>query len=148
MKLAYKIYSCVIATLTALVSILLSFIELRMVFAGDYLIMNNPGLEIASGLFRAFYFLMLLFVSVLVFIRALKAMRINFVLFFASYVLLVGAFASYSYYNYLIYFIVSFLCGLLCSSTSLGFFLTKEKKEEIKPQPIVEKPVEEKEIAD
>ena len=147
MKLAYKIYSCVIATLTALVSVLLAFIELRMIFAGDYLIMDNPGLEIVSGIFRALYFLMFLFVSVLVFIRALKAKRINFVLFVASYVLLVGAFASYAYYNYLVYFIVSFLCGLLCSSTSLGFFLTKEKKEEVKPQPIVEEKIEEKEIA-
>ena len=139
-KLAYKIYSCFAGVIGSLASFLFLFIEGRMLFAGDYIFMDNPALEIVSSLFRILFFLFLLALSVAVFVRSLLSKIINFVLFVTSYIVLIGAFASYAYYNYLAYLIVSLSSVLLCASTSLGFFLLKKTNKNLLGK-------EEKEIA-
>ena len=72
MKLVGRIITDVLLVIACLVAMVFAFVELRSLFAGDFLLMNSPALSFMGYLFRGLFFLTLVVYIIYLFISFIK----------------------------------------------------------------------------
>ena len=113
----------------SLVAILFAFVELRSLFAGDFILTNGVIVGFISYLYRGIYFLSILALAIFLVIYRKRKKKVDIVLFSVSIALLIGAIISFNFYDYFITLAIIFIDLILLLMTFLGYF-KKERGEE------------------
>ena len=113
-------------SLASLIALIFAFLELRSLFAGDFLLFNNAFLGALAYFLRGLYYLLIIALCVFIVLFRTHRKKICIILFAASISLLIGAFITLMFYDYYISLVVILITAILVVITSLGFF----KKEE------------------
>ncbi len=113
MKLVGRIINFVLLGITILLSIVLAFIELRSLFAGDYSLLNNPAAGFVGYLFRGLYFVIILVFSIFLLIIYLTNKEMKFIYYFIGMLLLIGSLFTVFFYSTYIYFLVILITLLM-----------------------------------
>ena len=121
MKLVGRIVAYFFLVVVALVSLVFAFVELRSLFAGDFILFNSPALGLCQYLFRGLFFVSLSGYCIYLFIYFLR----NKILGFGHYVVAGALFASsiFTIFFYVLY--VYFACILLAAIPVLIVALRK-----------------------
>lgn len=72
MKLVGRIITDILLAIACLVALVFAFVELRSLFAGDFLLMNSPASSFVGYLFRGLFFLGLAGYIVYLFVSFIK----------------------------------------------------------------------------
>ena len=113
MKLVSRIINIVLLGITIILSIVLAFIELRSLFAGDYSLFNNPAAGFVGYLFRGLYFVIILVFSIFLLIIYLTNKEMKFIYYFIGMLLLIGSLFTVFFYSTYIYFLVILITLLM-----------------------------------
>lgn len=113
MKLVARIINIVLLSITIILSIVLAFIELRSLFAGDYSLFNNPATGFVGYLFRGLYFVIILVFSIFLLIIYLTNKEMKFIYYFIGMLLLIGSLFTVFFYSTYIYFLVILITLLM-----------------------------------
>lgn len=106
MRLVWRIISNILLVLTALIALIFAFIELRSLFACDFLLMNNQATAFISSLTRSLFFLILMGFAVCVFILYLLKIELSSLHYVMAVSLALGSLFSVAFYTSYIYLIV------------------------------------------
>ena len=126
MRIFRDILFYIVISLASVVSIAFSFVELRTLLAGDFLLFNNAFVGGLGYFLRSAFYLTILALCVFLVIFRVRKLKVNIIILFASISILVGALHSLAFYDYYISLVVIFISLLLTAITFFGFF----KKEE------------------
>ena len=129
MKLVKSILIYVGLGLSSILATVFAFVELRSLFAGDFLLFNIPFVGAMSYLFRGLYYLFIIALCVFIVLFRTHHKKICIILFATSVALFIGAGISFIFYDYYISLVVVLITLIPLVITSIGFF----KKE---PKPI------------
>jgi len=117
---ALPVYLCLV--LATLVGLSFAFVEFRSLFAGDFLLFNNPLLGAFAYLLRGLYFLLIITLCVFIVLFKTHHKKICIILFAGAVSLLIGALLSLLFYDYYISLVIIFVTVLLVVITSIGYF--------------------------
>ena len=106
MKLVGHIINFVSLGITILLSIVLAFIELRSLFACDFLFMNNQATAFVASLTRSLFFLILMGFAVCVFILYLLKIELSSLHYVIAVSIALGSLFSIAFYASYIYLLV------------------------------------------
>ena len=106
MRLVWRIISNILLVLTALIALIFAFIELRSLFACDFLLMNNQATAFISSLTRSLFFLILMGFAVCVFILYHLKIELSSLHYVMAVSLALGSLFSVAFYTSYIYLIV------------------------------------------
>ena len=109
-------------SLVILVALVFSFLEIRSIFAGDFTLMNNKAASFFAYFFKALFFLLLIAESVALIVYKAKKIKIDIILFMGSSGLLIGAFLTFAYFQFIVAFLLTVLTLILVMITSIGHF--------------------------
>ena len=110
--------------ISILFSLVFAFIELRSLFASDFLLFNNPIAGAFSYLFRGLYFLGILSLDIFIIIWIIKRKERFLTLFLCGTGLFISSFFTFAFYVWfigLIILIISFI------PTLVTFLLLKKR---------------------
>lgn len=110
-----------------IIGIVFSFVEMRTLFAGDYVLFNNPVEGAFAYLFRSLYFLSVIALVIIVVVYRIKHKKNNLYLFVSTACVFAGALFSLLFYDYFVSLAIIVPTLLLSVITGFGFF----KKEEV-----------------
>ncbi len=113
MKLVARIINIVLLSITILLAIVFSFIELRSLIAGDYSLFNNPAEGFVGYLFRGLYFVIILVFFIFLLIIYLTNKEMKFIYYFIGMLLLIGSLFTVFFYSTYIYFLVILITLLM-----------------------------------
>ena len=125
MKTFLRILKYIAVSIFSLIGLLLFFLNIRSIFAGDFLLMNSGASSFFSYLFRALYFASMLFLSFAVIAFDIKKKKICIVLLSTNVALIIGALISLFYYHLIVALLVIFV-NLLMLAVTLPGYLKKE----------------------
>ena len=114
--------------IASLIGMLFAFVELRSLFAGDFLLMNSPFLGALGYFLRGLYFLLIITLSVFIVLFRTHNKKICIILFAAAVSLLAGALLSLLFYDYFVSIVIIVASFILVAITSIGFFKKEEQK--------------------
>jgi len=126
MKIVGRIICSLLLVLCSLVSFVFVFIELRSLFAGDFLLFNNPVLAALTYLFRALFFLSLVAFSIFLMVIYLKKKEMHYIYYLLAASLTFGSFFSLFFYTNYIGLLVIFLAIVPTSTTLLRRLFIKK----------------------
>ena len=106
----------------ALVALVFAFVELRSLFAGDFLLMNSPFLGALAYFLRGLYFLLIITLCVFIVLFRLNHKKICIILFASAIALFIGAFISLVFYDYYVSLVIILITSILVAITAIGFF--------------------------
>ena len=127
MKILERVLVYLGLTLASIVALLFTFVEWRSLFAGDFLLFNNPFLGALSYFLRGLYFLLILTLCVFIVLFRTHHKKICIILFAGAVSLLVGAFLSLLFYDYYVSLVVILVTSILVAITAVGFFKKEEQ---------------------
>lgn len=127
MRLVKSILVYLGVAIASLISLVFAFVELRSLFAGDFLILNNPFLGALAYLLRGLYFLLIIALCVFIILFRTHKKKICIILFGAAISLLIGALLSLIFYDYYISLVIIFITLILVAITAIGFFKKEEQ---------------------
>ena len=127
MKLVGRIVSYTFLILVALVSLVFAFVELRSLFAGDFLLMNNAAMSFFAYLFRGLFFVSLCSYSVYLFIFFMKKKDLEFFNYLIAISLLIASLFTVFFYVQSIYLIIILLALVPALVVLLRRFLIERK---------------------
>ena len=127
MRLVKSILVYLGLAIASLVALVFAFVELRSLFAGDFLLFNNPFLGALAYLLRGLYFLLIITLCVFIVLFRVHKKKICIILFAAAISLLIGAFLSLIFYDYYVSLVIIFITLILMAITSIGFFKKEEQ---------------------
>lgn len=110
-----------------LVALVFAFVELRSLFAGDFLLMNSPFLGALAYFLRGLYFLLIITLCVFIVLFRVHQKKICIILFAASISLLIGALLSLIFYEYFVSLVIVLITLILVAITSVGFFKKEQE---------------------
>ena len=113
--------------LASIVALLFTFVEWRSLFAGDFLLFNNPFLGALSYFLRGLYFLLILTLCVFIVLFRTHHKKICIILFTGAVSLLIGAFLSLFFYDYYVSLVIILVTSILAAITAVGFFKKEEQ---------------------
>lgn len=128
MRLVKSILVYLGVAIASLIALVFAFIELRSLFAGDFLLFNNPFLGAMAYILRGLYFLLIITLCVFIVLFRIHNKKICIILFAAAISSLIGAFLSLIFYDFIVSLVIIVINGILVVITSVGFF-KKEKQE-------------------
>ena len=108
--------------IASIVGFLFAFLELRSLFAGDFLLFNHPFLGALAYFLRGLYFLLIITLCVFIVLFRTRNKKICIILFAAAISLLIGAFLSLIFYDYYVSLVIIVVTAILVLITSIGFF--------------------------
>ena len=108
--------------IASLVALVFAFVELRSLFAGDFLLMNSPFLGAFAYLLRGLYFLLIITLCVFIVLFRLNHKKICIILFASAIALFIGAFISLVFYDYYVSLVIILITSILVAITAIGFF--------------------------
>lgn len=106
MRLVGRIVSYIFLSLVGIVSLVFAFIELRCLFAGDFLLMNIPALSFLTYLFRGLFFLILFVFATYLFLALIKNKELQLVHFMIAVSLVVASLFTIAFYVLYVYLLV------------------------------------------
>ena len=109
-------------TIASLVALVFAFVELRSLFAGDFLLMNSPFLGALAYFLRGLYFLLIITLCVFIVLFRLNHKKICIILFASAITLFIGAFISLVFYDYYVSLVIILITSILVAITAIGFF--------------------------
>ena len=112
--------------IASLVALVFAFVELRSLFAGDFLLMNSPFLGALAYFLRGLYFLLIITLCVFIVLFRLNHKKICIILFASAIALFIGAFISLVFYDYYVSLVIILITSILVAITAIGF-LKKEQ---------------------
>ena len=115
MKLARRIISCFFLALGALLALVLAFIELRALFAGDFLLMNLKGAAFIGYLMRGLFFALVSGYSICLIVALAKSDNVSVSHYFVAPAILIASLFSIFFYSTSIYFLVIFIALIPCA---------------------------------
>ena len=115
-------------SLASLIALIFAFLELRSLFAGDFLLFNNAFLGALAYFLRGLYYLLIIALCVFIVLFRTHHKKICIILFAASISLLIGAFITLMFYDYYISLVVILITAILVVITSLGFFKKEDQE--------------------
>ena len=116
MKVMRRIVDCFFLALGGLIALVLAFIELRALFAGDFLLMNLKGAAFMGYLLRGLFFVIVLGYSIcLIVTLAKKDATISISHYFVAPTILIASLFSIFFYSTYIYFLVIFIALIPCA---------------------------------
>ena len=98
-----KYIACVF---TGLIALIFAFVEIRPLFAGDFLLMESPALGFIKYLFRALFFLLVISNAIKVFYCVLKKREIDLKATIFNGAVLLGSSISFMFYEWYIALII------------------------------------------
>ena len=113
--------------IASLVALVFAFVELRSLFAGDFLLMNSPFLSASEYFLRGLYFLLIITLCVFIVLFRVHHKKICIILFAAAISLLVGALLTLIFYEYFVSLVIILITLILVAITSVGFFKKEEE---------------------
>ena len=108
--------------IASLVALVFAFVELRSLFAGDFLLMNSPFLGALAYFLRGLYFLLIITLCVFIVLFRLNHKKICIILFASAIALFIGAFISLVFYDYYVSLVIILITSILVAITAIGFF--------------------------
>ena len=108
--------------IVSLVALVFAFVELRSLFAGDFLLMNSPFLGALAYFLRGLYFLLIITLCVFIVLFRLNHKKICIILFASAIALFIGAFISLVFYDYYVSLVIILITSILVAITAIGFF--------------------------
>ena len=108
--------------IASLVALVFAFVELRSLFAGDFLLMNSPFLGALAYFLRGLYFLLIITLCVFIVLFRLNHKKICIILFASAITLFIGAFISLVFYDYYVSLVIILITSILVAITAIGFF--------------------------
>ena len=127
MKILERVLVYLGLTLASIVALLFTFVEWRSLFAGDFLLFNNPFLGALSYFLRGLYFLLILTLCVFIVLFRTHHKKICIILFAGAVSLLVGAFFTLLFYEYYVSLVIILVTSILVAITAVGFFKKVEQ---------------------
>ena len=109
MKLVGRIASYFFLAVSFLLAIVFAFVELRCLFAGDFLLMNSPAISFITYLFRGLFFLIVAAYCICLFILCLKRINPTLAHCIVAPSLFVASLFSIFFYVQSIYLVVIFI---------------------------------------
>lgn len=106
MKLVGRIISNILLVITALIALVFAFIELRSLFACDFLFMNNQAAAFIACLTRSLFFLILMGFAVCVFVSYLLKIELSSFHYVIAVSLALGSLFSVAFYTSYIYLLI------------------------------------------
>ena len=104
MKLVGRIISYFFLIVVALLSLVFAFVELRSLFAGDFLLFNSPALGFCQYLFRGLFFVSISGYCIYLFIYFLRNKILGFGHYVVTGALLVSSIFTVFFYVLYVYF--------------------------------------------
>ena len=129
MKVVKTIFISLGLFITSLLAIVFGFVEFRCLFAGDFLLMNNPAIGFLTYFFRGFYFLSIITLCVFIVLFMTHKKKICIILFADSIALFVGALLTFFFYDWFVALAVVAITLIPLIITSIGFFKKDDTKE-------------------
>ena len=115
MKLVRRIISCFFLALGALIALVFAFVELRALFAGDFLLMNLIGAAFIGYLMRGLFFILVSGYSICLIIALAKSDNVSVSHYFVAPAILISSLFSIFFYTQYIYFLVIFIALIPCA---------------------------------
>ena len=115
MKLVGRIVSFFFLSISILVALVFAFIELRALFAGDFLLMNLVGAALIGYLMRGAFFLLIAGYSICLIIALAKSDNVSVSHYFVAPAILIASLFSIFFYSQYIYFLVIFIALIPCA---------------------------------
>lgn len=115
------------ASFVALIALLLAFLEIRSIFAGDFTLMNNRAASFFAYLFRDLFYLGLLAEAIILMIFKGKRIKIDLSLFIVSVGLFGGGILTFIYYHFIVALAVTVVALIPVIITAIEHFAIKEK---------------------
>ena len=114
--------------IASLIGMLFAFVELRSLFAGDFLLMNSPFLGALGYFLRGLYFLLIITLSVFIVLFRTHNKKICIILLAVAISLLVGALLSLMFYDYYVSLVIIAASLILWLSQALASLEKKNNK--------------------
>ena len=115
MKLAHRIISCFFLALSGLIALVFAFVELRALFAGDFLLMNLKGAALMGYLLRGLFFVLLFGYSICLIVALAKSDNVSICHYFVAPAILIASLFAIFFYSTYIYFLVIFIALIPCA---------------------------------
>lgn len=109
MKLAGRIICSILLVLASLLSLIFAFVELRSMFATDFVLFNNAAAGFFGYLFRSLFFMGLIVFSIYMMVVYLKNKEIKYIYSLLACSLFFGSLFSLFFYTNFIYFVIIFI---------------------------------------
>ena len=113
MRIVRAIFCWIGIVLGVVLSLGLGFVEGRTLFAGDWKLAENPGLAATGYAMRLLYFLLLLAFCVVAIINEVSSFKLYPLMVLIPLALVIGAVASFFFYQWYITAGLLFATGLL-----------------------------------
>ena len=123
MKLVGRIIASFFLVLSGLLSLVFAFIEIRFIFAGDFLLMNTPALYFISYLLRFIFFIALGFFNISLLINIISQKGISAIYLVFAPIFFISSLFSIIFYSTFIYLLVIFI-ALVPSIALIGKKIT------------------------
>ena len=115
-------------TIASIVGFLFTFIEWRTLFAGDFRLFNNVFAGGLGYFLRGLYFFLIIVLCVFIVLFRTHNKKICIILFAVAVSLLIGAFLSLIFYDFMVSAVIIFATLILVVITSIGFFRKEEQQ--------------------
>ena len=115
MKVMRRIIDCFFLALGGLIALVFAFVELRALFAGDFILMNLKGAAFMGYLLRGLFFLIVLGYSICLIIALAKKANLSITHYFVAPIILISSLFSIFFYSTFIYFLVIFIALIPCA---------------------------------
>lgn len=106
MRLVGRIISNILLVITAVIALVFAFIELRSLFACDFLFMNNQAGAFIAYLCRSLFFLFLMGFAVCIFVLYLLKIELSSFHYVIAVSLALGSLFSVAFYTSYIYLLI------------------------------------------
>ena len=113
MKKVLTVLKYIACVFTGIIALVFTFVEIRPLFAGDFLLMESPALGFVKYLFRTLFFLLMATNAIKVFYCVLKKRSIDLEGVIFNGAALVGASMTFMFYELYIAMIILLLNLLL-----------------------------------
>ena len=117
-----NIVFCVGISLMVLLSTVFAFVEIRPLFFGDFLLMNNPTISFLKYLFRGLYYLGLVAFACILLCFKTSNTKINLIVFTFGLSLFVGGCFCFFFYDFYIALVPVAIATILCVLAGHEFF--------------------------
>ena len=123
MKTVGRIVSIFLLVVASLLSLVFAFVEFRVIFVGEFSLLENPAMGFFQYGFRAFYFLLLISFCAILMIHHIRKKPFSFYHYLFAITLLVASFAAIFFYVNAVYFAVIGIALLPFIALIIGRFV-------------------------
>lgn len=134
MKKFLLILKYIATTFTGLIATVFAFVEIRPLFAGDFLLMESPALGFVKYFFRGLFFLAMLVNAIKIFYCLFKNKGVNLEGAIFNGAIVAGSVMTFMFYEWYIALLLSVLNLLMFA---IRLFIGEKEKEVAKDEQVV-----------